>query len=88
MEKFTRFENQFIMMLALRAKQEFQEMVEEQDVLAQIDPHIPKYIESLHSIAVKARTNLREYDAEKESVEPIDVKENPSGYSGFSEGEE
>lgn len=85
MKEFTRFETQYIMMLALRAKQDLKEELKGQS--GYIDPNLEKYIKSLRSIALKAKLNLREYD-ERESVEPIDIKENPSGYKGFVDGVE
>lgn len=60
MENFTRFETQYIMMLALRAKQELEQDVKEQK--GYLDPNIESYIETLGKMAIKARTNLQEYD--------------------------
>lgn len=64
MENFTRFENQYIMMLAVRAKQELEKGVKEQSAF--IDPNIESYIETLGKIALKAKANCQEYDKKVE----------------------
>jgi hypothetical protein len=66
LERFSRFENQYIMMLALRAKKELSE--ERDGQTGYIDPNIDSYIESLGSIAEKAKSNMREYDKSKSSL--------------------
>lgn len=68
---FTRFENQYILMLAVRAKQdlmrEFKEE-EEKDKLYNdgqsfMDPHLKNYIETLNDIIKKVKLNMNKYDA-------------------------
>lgn len=63
MENFTRFENQYILMLAVRSRQDLLEDMKEQT--GYIDPNLQTYIDSLESIANKAKTNMREYDSVK-----------------------
>lgn len=64
MENFTRFENQYIMMLAVRAKQELEKEAEGQT--GYIDPNIESYIKTLGVIALKAKSNCQEYDKKVE----------------------
>lgn len=64
MENFTRFENQYIMMLALQGKKDLTEQLKGQT--GYIDPNIESYIETLQIIAEKAKSNMREYDKKKE----------------------
>jgi hypothetical protein len=54
------------MMLALRAKKELSEQLEGQT--GYIDPNLGSYIESLGSIAEKAKSNMREYDKSKSGL--------------------
>jgi hypothetical protein len=57
MEKFTKFEYQYIVMLAFHARQDLKKMLEENS--GYIDPNIPSYIESLESIINKAKNNIK-----------------------------
>jgi hypothetical protein len=59
MKEYTRFETQYIMMLALRARQELQE---QQLDGGQDDTNLKNYIEMLESIADKAKENIKELD--------------------------
>ena len=69
---FTRFENQYILMLAVRAKQDLMvELNEEMKKIEEygytqsfIDPNIRNYIEALSDIIDKAKSNMNEYDRE------------------------
>jgi hypothetical protein len=70
MKHFTRFENQYIFMLAVRAKQDLMlELEEEQKKIKYygntqsfIDPNIRNYIEALGDIIEKVKSNMEEYD--------------------------
>ena len=59
MQKFTKFEHQYIMVLALQAKENFDEAMKNQEAFTQVDPNISKYMEVLESIAIKARDNIK-----------------------------
>jgi NifB/MoaA-like Fe-S oxidoreductase len=67
---FTRFENQYILMLAVRAKQDLMLEFEEENrkikiygnTQSFIDPNIRNYIEALTDIIEKAKSNMGEYD--------------------------
>lgn len=69
-QTFTRFENQYILMLAVRAKQDLMvELNEEMKKIEHygntqsfIDPNIRNYIEALTDIIDKAKSNMNEYD--------------------------
>jgi hypothetical protein len=69
-QTFTRFENQYILMLAVRAKQDLMvELKEEMKKIEHygntqsfIDPNIRNYIEALSDIIDKAKSNMNEYD--------------------------
>lgn len=71
-ETFTRFENQYILMLAVRAKQDLIKQLneeEEKDKLYNdgqsfMDPYLRDYIETLTDIIEKAKSNMGEYDKE------------------------
>ncbi len=65
MENFTRFENQYIMMLAIRAKQELEKEMKDRP-FGYVDPNIESYIETLGKMAIKAKMNCQEYDKNKE----------------------
>lgn len=60
MKNFTRFENQYIMMLALQGKKDLSEQLAGQK--GYIDPNIEFYIETLQIIAEKAKSNMKEHD--------------------------
>ena len=70
---FTRFENQYILMLAVRAKQDLMLALKEEEEKIKfygeteaqsfIDPNLRDYVEALTSIIEKARTNMNKYDA-------------------------
>jgi hypothetical protein len=72
MNEFTRFENQYILMLAVRAKQDLMlELDAEKKKIAYygntqsfIDPNIRNYIEALEDIIKKAKINMQEIDRE------------------------
>ena len=74
MKEFTRFENQYIFMLALRAKQDLMlELQEEEKKIKYygntqsfIDPNIRNYIEALTDIIEVAKSNMEEFDREEE----------------------
>ena len=74
MKEFTRFENQYIFMLALRAKQDLMlELQEEEKKIKYygntqsfIDPNIRNYIEALGDIIEVAKYNMEEFDREEE----------------------
>ena len=74
MKEFTRFENQYIFMLALRAKQDLMlELQEEEKKIKYygntqsfIDPNIRNYIEALGDIIEVAKSNMEEFDREEE----------------------
>ncbi len=57
MEKFTKFEHQYILMLAGRAKHDLEKDLEGQK--GYIDPNIPTYIKTLESIARKCFNNMK-----------------------------
>ena len=67
---FTRFENQYILMLAVRAKQDLMVELNEEmkkieyygNTQSFIDPNIRNYIEALTDIIDKAKSNMNEYD--------------------------
>jgi hypothetical protein len=63
MENFTRFENQYILMLAVRARQDLVADMKEQSGYK--DPNLQSYVDSLESIVNKAKLNMREYDSLK-----------------------
>lgn len=60
MFNFTRFENQYIMMLAIRAKQDLEKEFKSQDDYA--GSNIETYVKALSEIAIKAKSNCLEYD--------------------------
>lgn len=68
---FTRFENQYILMLAVRAKQDLMVELNEEmkkieyygNTQSFIDPNIRNYIEALTDIIDKAKSNMNEYDS-------------------------
>lgn len=60
MKQFTRFETQYILMLAVRAREELKK--EKEGQTGYIDPNIDSYIDALEEIAYKAKDNLKEYD--------------------------
>lgn len=70
MKEFTRFENQYIFMLAVRAKQDLMLEIEEEqkkirhygNTQSFIDPNIRNYIEALSDIIEKVKSNMQEYD--------------------------
>lgn len=72
MNEFTRFENQYIFMLAVRAKQDLMLELEEEkkkikhygNTQSFIDPNIRNYIEALGDIIKKAKSNMEEIDRE------------------------
>lgn len=67
---YTRFENQYILMLAVRAKQDLLLELEEEErkikyygnTQSFIDPNIRNYVEALTDIIEKAQSNMSEYD--------------------------
>jgi hypothetical protein len=69
---FTRFENQYIFMLAVRAKQDLMMELEEEkkkikyygNTQSFIDPNIRNYIEALGDIIKKTKENMDEIDRE------------------------
>lgn len=69
---FTRFENQYILMLAVRAKQDLIKQLNEEeekdrlynDGQSFMDPYLRDYIETLTDIIEKAKSNMGEYDKE------------------------
>ena len=69
---YTRFENQYIFMLAIRAKQDLLIALKEEEEKIKfygntqsfIDPNLRNYIEALNDIIEKARLNMGEYDKE------------------------
>jgi hypothetical protein len=69
---FTRFENQYIFMLAVRAKQDLMLELEEEkkkikhygNTQSFIDPNIRNYIEALGDIIKKTKENMDEIDRE------------------------
>jgi hypothetical protein len=73
MKKFTEFENQYILMLASRAKRELQkELAEEEEKMKYynnsesfLDPNIKDYIKALQSICTKAKENKKELEIER-----------------------
>ena len=73
MMDFTRFENQYILMLASRAKRDLmQEIEEEREKMKKynttesfLDPNINGYTESLEAIIQKAKSNMQEYDKQE-----------------------
>lgn len=66
---FTRFENQYIFILAVRAKQDLQKDLEDQQGYK--DPNITEYIKSLESICDKTKRVMKEIDElNKNVVEP------------------
>ena len=75
MKEFTRFENQYILMLAVRAKQDLMlELEAEKKKIAYygntqsfIDPNLRNYVEALGDIIEKAKTNLQEFDEKQEA---------------------
>jgi hypothetical protein len=77
MREFTRFENQYIFMLALRAKQDLMlELKEEEKKIKYygntqsfIDPNIRNYIEALGDIIEVAKFNMEEFDREEKENE-------------------
>lgn len=70
MSEFTRFENQYIFMLAVRAKQDLMLELEEEkkkikhygNTQSFIDPNIRNYIEALGDIIKKTKSNMEEID--------------------------
>lgn len=63
MKEFTRFETQYIMMLAIRTRQELLEnSVKDFDEFGVFDPNFTLYTDTLASIANKAKANLEEFD--------------------------
>lgn len=72
MNKFTRFEHQYILVLAVRAKQDLiGELKEEQEKMklynnseSFIDPNIKSYIETLETIIKKSKENMEKIDRE------------------------
>jgi hypothetical protein len=60
MNEYTRFESQYIMMLALRARQELQQ--QQLDQPGPMDSNLKNYIEALETIANKAKENIKELD--------------------------
>ena len=70
MKVYTRFENQYILMLAVRAKQDLLLELEEEErkikyygnTQSFIDPNIRNYVEALTDIIEKAQSNMSEYD--------------------------
>ena len=70
---FTRFENQYILMLAIRAKQDLMLALKEEEEKIKfygetegqnfIDPNLRDYVEALTSIIEKSKTNMNKYDA-------------------------
>lgn len=64
MFNFTRFENQYIMMLAIRAKQDLEKEFKSQDDYS--GSNIETYVKALQEIAIKAKSNCQEYDRNKE----------------------
>lgn len=65
MREFTRFEYQYILMLAGRARQDMME--DKKNGVDQIDPNIDSYINALESIANKAHAGMKEIDKRKEA---------------------
>ena len=57
---FTRFENQYIFMLASRAKRDL--IKDKADGQSLVDPNIDSYIMSLENICKKASENMNEHD--------------------------
>ena len=72
MKHFTRFENQYILMLAVRAKEDLMlELEAEKKKIAYygntqsfIDPNIRNYLDALEDIIKKAKINMQEIDRE------------------------
>lgn len=72
-KEFTRFENQYIFMLAIRAREDLMlEVKREEEKIKKygntqsfIDPNIRNYIEVLEDILEKTKSNMQEYDSEK-----------------------
>ena len=69
---YTRFENQYIFMLAIRAREDLLIALKEEEEKIKfygntqsfIDPNLRNYIEALNDIIEKARLNMGEYDKE------------------------
>jgi hypothetical protein len=67
---FTRFENQYIFMLALRAREDLKLELEEEkkkieyygNTQSFIDPNIRNYIEALDDIIEKTKANMQVYN--------------------------
>lgn len=58
--EFTRFENQYILNMAIDAR--YKQIENKKNGFGEIDPHIDKYIETLEAIAKKAGENMKAYD--------------------------
>jgi hypothetical protein len=73
MKEFTRFENQYIFILAIRAREDLmRDFKEEQAKIKKygntqsfIDPNIRNYIEALDDIIEKTKSNMQEYDSKE-----------------------
>jgi hypothetical protein len=70
---FTRFENQYILMMAIRAKEDLMLELEEEKRKLEIygnnqnfiDPNLRSFVQALTDIIVKAQVNINEYDREE-----------------------
>lgn len=69
MNEFTKYEHQYILMLAINAKQQLEQQIQEGlPGWEFMGPDLPEYIKVLESIANKAGENMKELDKKEQKA--------------------